>query len=56
MNQKPQVMVVDDDLATCAFLQEFLAARGYDPMTLSSSDEAVRQFQTESARRPSCST
>ena len=26
MNQKPQVMVVDDDLAMCAFLRTFLAA------------------------------
>lgn len=50
MNVKPQVMVVDDDLATCAFLQSFLVARGYEAVTLSSSDEAVRRFQAE---RPS---
>jgi len=50
MNQKPQVMVVDDDLAMCAFLQDFLAARGYAALTISNSDEAVRRFHAE---RPS---
>ena len=50
MNQKPQVMVVDDDLAMCGFLQDFLAARGYAALTMTSSDEAVRRFHTE---RPS---
>ena len=28
MNGKPQVMVVDDDLAMCNFLRSFLAERG----------------------------
>jgi two-component system response regulator AtoC len=50
MNQKPQVMVVDDDLAMCAFLRDFLAARGYGALTISNSDEAVRRFHAE---RPS---
>ena len=50
MNQKPQVMVVDDDLAMCGFLQTFLAARGYAALTITSSDEAVRRFHAE---RPS---
>ena len=50
MNQKPQVMVVDDDLAMCGFLQTFLAARGYAALTMTSSDEAIRRFHAE---RPS---
>ena len=50
MNQKPQVMVVDDDLAMCGFLQTFLAERGYAPLTITNSDEAVRRFHAE---RPS---
>ena len=28
-NSRPQVLVVDDDLAMCGFLRAFLAARGY---------------------------
>jgi DNA-binding NtrC family response regulator len=50
MSQKPQVMVVDDDLAMCGFLQNFLVARGYGALTISNSDEAVRRFHAE---RPS---
>jgi len=50
MNQKPQVMVVDDDLAMCGFLQTFLAERGYAALTITNSDEAVRRFHAE---RPS---
>jgi two-component system, NtrC family, response regulator AtoC len=50
MSQKPQVMVVDDDLAMCGFLQTFLAARGYAALTITKSDEAVRRFHAE---RPS---
>ena len=50
MNQKHQVMVVDDDLAMCGFLQNFLVARGYGALTISDSDEAVRRFHAE---RPS---
>jgi two-component system response regulator AtoC len=50
MNQKHQVMVVDDDLAMCGFLQDFLVARGYGALTISDSDEAVRRFHAE---RPS---
>jgi two-component system response regulator AtoC len=48
--QKHQVMVVDDDLAMCGFLQDFLVSRGYAALTISSSDEAVRRFHAE---RPS---
>ena len=50
MSQKPQVMVVDDDLAMCGFLQTFLGARGYGALTITNSDEAVRRFHAE---RPS---
>ena len=50
MSQKPQVMVVDDDLAMCGVLQDFLVARGYGALTITSSDEAVRRFHAE---RPS---
>ena len=50
MSQKPQVMVVDDDLAMCGFLQNFLVSRGYGALTITSSDEAVRRFHAE---RPS---
>jgi two-component system, NtrC family, response regulator AtoC len=50
MIHKPQVMVVDDDLAMCAFLQNFLVTRGYAALTLTNSDEAIRRFHAE---RPS---
>ena len=50
MIQKPQVMVVDDDLAMCAFLQDFLVTRGYGALTITNSDEAIRRFHAE---RPS---
>ena len=47
MSQKPQVMVVDDDLAMCSFLRTFLGARGYGALTVTSADEAVRRFHAE---------
>jgi two-component system response regulator AtoC len=50
MSQKHQVMVVDDDLAMCGFLQDFLVSRGYGALTISNSDEAVKRFHAE---RPS---
>ena len=50
MSQKPQVMVVDDDLAMCGFLRSFLGARGYSALTVTNADEAVRRFHAE---RPS---
>ena len=40
-------MVVDDDLAMCGFLRAFLSARGYEALTLTNADDAVRRFQTE---------
>jgi len=47
MSEKPQVMVVDDDLAMCSFLRTFLGARGYSALTMSNADEAVRRFHQE---------
>ena len=47
MSEKPQVMVVDDDLAMCSFLRTFLAARGYSALTVTNADEAVRRFHAE---------
>src|SRR5262245_3456639 len=47
MSTKPQVMVVDDDLAMCGFLQQFLATRGYGALTITSSDEAIKRFHAE---------
>src|ERR671919_2553849 len=47
MSDKPQVMVVDDDLAMCGFLRTFLGARGYAAVTVTNADEAVRRFHAE---------
>src|SRR5918993_1138986 len=47
MSQKQQVMVVDDDLAMCGFLRTFLASRGYNALTVTNADEAVRRFHAE---------
>src|SRR5678816_270044 len=47
MSLKPQVMVVDDDLAMCGFLRAFLGARGYSALTVTNADEAVRRFHAE---------
>ena len=44
MSDRPQVMVVDDDLALCGFLRTFLGSRGYTALTVSNADEAVRRF------------
>jgi two-component system response regulator AtoC len=46
-NAKPQVMVVDDDLATCNFLRTFLTARGYRALTLGNAAEAVAHYHSE---------
>jgi two-component system response regulator AtoC len=40
-------MVVDDDQAMCSFLRAFLAERGYQAVTLSSAEEAVKRYGTE---------
>jgi DNA-binding NtrC family response regulator len=47
MNQRQQVMVVDDDLAMCGFLRSFLGARGYAALTVTSADDAVKRFHAE---------
>jgi two-component system response regulator AtoC len=47
MNGRPQVMVVDDDLAMCNFLRTFLADRGYAAITLGSAEEAVKRYHAE---------
>ncbi|MGH9346657.1 MAG: sigma-54-dependent transcriptional regulator [Vicinamibacterales bacterium] len=47
MSEKPQVMVVDDDLAMCSFLRTFLGARGYTALTVTNADEAVRRFHAD---------
>jgi two-component system response regulator AtoC len=47
MNEKPQVMVVDDDLSMCRFLNTFLSDRGYQPVTLDRAEEAVRRYHAE---------
>jgi two-component system, NtrC family, response regulator AtoC len=40
-------MVVDDDVATCDFLQAFLAERGCAAVSLHSADEAVQLYHVE---------
>ena len=47
LNLKPQVMVVDDDLAMCEFLRTFLGTRGYSALTVTNGEEAVRKFHAE---------
>jgi two-component system response regulator AtoC len=47
LNGKPQVMVVDDDLAMCNFLRDFLTERGYQAVTLGSAEEAVKRYYAE---------
>jgi two-component system response regulator AtoC len=49
MNGKPQVMVVDDDLSMCNFLRSFLSDRGYQAITITTAEEAVKRY---SADRP----
>jgi two-component system response regulator AtoC len=44
---RPQVMVVDDDLSMCGFLRAFLNTRGYEALTLTNADDALRRFQVE---------
>jgi two-component system response regulator AtoC len=46
-NGRPQVMVVDDDLAMCNFLRAFLAERGYQAITIGTADEAVKRYHAE---------
>src|SRR5436190_14959350 len=47
VNGKPQVMVVDDDLAMCNFLRSFLTERGYQAITMGNAEEAVKRYHAE---------
>src|SRR5262245_14950053 len=47
MSAKPQVMVVDDDLAMRDFLRSFLSERGYQPITMGDAEEAVKRYHSE---------
>jgi two-component system response regulator AtoC len=40
-------MVVDDDVAMCSLLREFLTERGYAPITLGTAEEAVKRYQAD---------
>src|SRR5713226_4502845 len=44
---RPQVLVVDDDVSMCNFLRSFLTERGYDAITLGSAEEAVKRYHAE---------
>ena len=46
-NGRPHVMVVDDDLGMCNFLRSFLAARGYQAITIGNAEEAVKRYHSE---------
>ncbi len=47
LNGKPQVLVVDDDVAMRNFLRDFLVARGYAAVTVGNAEDAVARYQTE---------
>jgi two-component system response regulator AtoC len=47
LNGKPQVMVVDDDHTMCTFLKSFLAERGYQAVTMSNAEEAVKRYHVD---------
>ena len=47
LNGKPHVMVVDDDSTMCAFLESFLAERGYHATTIVDARDAVKRYQTD---------
>src|SRR3954465_5963143 len=47
LNGKPQVMVVDDDLAMCNFLRSFLSERGYQAVTVGNAEDAVKRYHAE---------
>ena len=46
-NDKPHVMVVDDDPSMCAFLESFLDERGYHAVTVGNAQDAVKRYQTD---------
>jgi DNA-binding NtrC family response regulator len=47
MGDKPQILVVDDDLALCGVLRSFLVERGYDALTVTTADEALGRFHAD---------
>jgi len=47
MNSKPQIMVVDDDVAICEFLRMFLDGLGYHGVTVNNAEQAVQQYTAE---------
>ncbi|HZY30020.1 MAG TPA: response regulator, partial [Candidatus Methylomirabilis sp.] len=47
MMMAAQVLVVDDDPATVELLREFLSAKGYEVITASDGDEALRKVKEE---------
>ena len=47
MNHKQQIMVVDDDVAICEFLQMFLDGLGYHGITVNNAEQAVQQYTAE---------
>jgi len=47
MNSKPQIMVVDDDVAICEFLRMFLDGLGYHGVTANNAEQAVQQYSAE---------
>ena len=47
MGEKPQILVVDDDLTLCGVLHSFLAGRGYDAFSVTSADDALRRFRAD---------
>jgi len=44
-----KILVVDDELPVCEFLEEFLSLHGHNVSTALSGDEAVFQFKTDRA-------
>ncbi|MDP5029164.1 MAG: response regulator transcription factor [Paraglaciecola sp.] len=43
-NEKPQILLVDDDKTLCALLQEYLQEDGFDVTSLHSGDEAIARL------------
>ena len=52
LSGKPHVMVVDDDPGMCAFLETFLAERGYHAITLGNAQDAVQRYQDDRPAAP----
>jgi two-component system response regulator AtoC len=47
MSHKPHIMVVDDDLAICEFLQMFLDGLGYHGVAVNDAEHAVQLYNAE---------